>query len=391
MSLDQRARSAAADLRQQIATIEPPEHRVVLRRATHRRRVTFAVAGLAAIAAVGLGLIAAISDEPDATTLAVGAQDTPGWTRVLKEDAGLPWLEEGSSLEAVASDGRTAVLAGATYRPGDEGWNAALWWSDDGLTWHRAEHPVVGGQVGAVAIHDGTAIAAGSNFVWRSDDAGRTWTEVDAGFDLDEVVFHDGWWVASGSGAIWVSSTGDDWQRALDTGDLGSVYFVGLDGGRLLAYSDDAAWITEDPAGEWTPDASFTVPSSNPGAIAAGAALAVRDLPGAHQAGATARSDLLRSDDEGRTWQVDAAFAEQFPGVYLATATQLDGVSVLAGYDAQGSPGAWVSVDGTAWQEIPEGLRRPVGGMLALAADVDGRVVILGAAPELNRFYVFEP
>ena len=66
-------------------------------------------------------------------------------------------------------------------------------------------------------------------------------------------------------------------------------------------------------------------------------------------------------------------------------------VDVVAGADGEDRPTAWLSVDGGPWGSTPEALREPTGGTLGLITEVDGRIVLFGTAPELDRFYVATP
>lgn len=408
MTLDQRARTAATWLRQEVTTIAAPVPGTVLRRARRRRRRSTALAAVGLLVVGGLGWRALASDDPTTTSVAAGEEGAPGWSRILKADAGLA----DSSLYAVASDGDEAVLVGAS-RAGDW-WGSAIWWTDDGRSWREAEHPEVSGVVWAVGLHDDVALAFGTegdreepytaNFVWRSDDGGRTWRDLEIGTDAfgppapemgrpsaTQVVFHDGWWVAAGGSStgyagIWVSRTGEAWEQVLESDEAGGVTLTELADGDLLAYWTTVGWRTADPT-EW--GASFAIDAPEdlyPASIAPGATVAA-----ARGFENQADSAVLRSDDEGRSWRRDEAFDEAFPGVDLATVARFGTTSVLGGFDAQGSPGAWVSIDDGPWTEIPVALRRPVGGMLSLVAEVDGQIVVLGGAPELNRFYVFRP
>ena len=99
--------------------------------------------------------IAAAAHDPEAEAPATTpAPLVQGWTQIAKADAG---LGGGSSLTGIAADEGSAVLVGGV--PEGDWWSAAIWWSDDGRTWHEAEHPAVDGEVFGVALHDGVAVA----------------------------------------------------------------------------------------------------------------------------------------------------------------------------------------------------------------------------------------
>jgi hypothetical protein len=356
------------------------------------------------LAAVGVGVIAAARDDPAPTPLETVDQPAPGWHRILKADAG---IDQGASLDGIASDGDTALLAGAVVE-GDY-WHARLWWSEDGLTWHEAEHPDVGGSAFAVAIHDDVALAAGTNgtdadpyqgpFVWRSEDRGRTWSDVDLpvgelGPDasemgrpfITEMRWFNGWWVAAGGSstgyaAIWVSTDGQGWDQVLESREAGGVGLLELPGDRVAAYAFDVVWVTDDPTDWGDPIDADVAPDLYPISIARGAALAVAESLESH----TDRR-VLRSNDEGRTWVVD----ESFTGAFPTSAFQFGDLQLVTGADRQSRPTAWVATP-SGWDASPEDLRGPPGGVLILAQEVDGRIVVFGTAPELDRFYVLAP
>ena len=90
MSLDQRARDAGVDVRDQVATIEPPTPDVIARR-SRRGRMATGLAAVAVLALAGVGLAVAlqddsastglkVTDDPDPTT-AVPPARTGGWHR----------------------------------------------------------------------------------------------------------------------------------------------------------------------------------------------------------------------------------------------------------------------------------------------------------------------
>ena len=114
-SLDQRARDAGAEVRDQVATIEPPTPGVIARR-SRRGRVATGLAAIAVLALAGVGLAVALQDDPGPTRLKV--TDDPEPTTV----PGVPvWydangLHRGDVVEQtpveLGAAGRTATLDG---------------------------------------------------------------------------------------------------------------------------------------------------------------------------------------------------------------------------------------------------------------------------------------
>ena len=51
---------------------------------------------------------------------------------------------------------------------------------------------------------------------------------------------------------------------------------------------------------------------------------------------------------------------------------------------------AWISSDLETWTPLPAELYGGAGGTLSLVAAVDGRVVVVGTAGELDRYYTIE-
>jgi hypothetical protein len=410
MTLDQRARAAGRTVSEQLDELPIPAARVPIRRAARRRHLTAAAAGLVVLVAVGVGIAAAAHD-PDAEAPAVTTPEPlpEGWTALDKVDAGLP---SGSSLTAIDADDPSAVLAGGV--PAGEGWRAAIWWTDDGRTWHEADHPEVDGEVFAVTLYRGVGVAigneggpddpGGSDFVWRSEDAGHTWVEIASGPDVfgpeapvmgrpfaAQVTWTDDWWVASGGsstgyGAIWVSRTGESWEQVLETRRGGSVTVGEGPEGGPIAYTGDAMWGTFDPT-DWREPGTMDLPDDRfPVSIAGWGTFAVGQSFQRHDA-----QQLLRSTDGGFTWEVDEAFDGAFPDQTLRTALRYGPLDVVTGADETNRPNAWVRMSDGPWQAMPADHRGDPGGILDLVAVVDGHAVVLGTAPELDRFYVFVP
>jgi hypothetical protein len=49
---------------------------------------------------------------------------------------------------------------------------------------------------------------------------------------------------------------------------------------------------------------------------------------------------------------------------------------------------AWIASDRETWTPLPDELYGGAGGTLSLVAAVDGRVVVVGTAGELDRYYL---
>jgi hypothetical protein len=76
MSLDQRARDVWAEIRDEVATIEPPTASVIVRR-SRRGRVATGLAALAVLALAGVGLAVALQDAPAPTRLQITDDPEP--------------------------------------------------------------------------------------------------------------------------------------------------------------------------------------------------------------------------------------------------------------------------------------------------------------------------
>ncbi|MBU1493114.1 MAG: hypothetical protein KJ956_04025 [Actinobacteria bacterium] len=217
--------------------------------------------------------------------------DGSAWTRVPHDEAvfGGPFSQ---LVFDVVVGGPGFVAVGADGMNGGD-WNAAVWTSADGLIWTRVPHDeqAFGGPrdqtaQGVAAVSDGL-VAVGSAYdpgtartiaaVWVSDD-GLTWERIPGGGqsegpspfneDLTGVVAAGPGLVAFGyeesnsdlNATVWVSVDGHDWTRIDDPevlggpGDqrinsvaaVGSVLVaVGSDGPNS-ADSDAAVWVSED-------------------------------------------------------------------------------------------------------------------------------------------------
>ena len=119
MTLDQLARSRAADVRAHLRDAVVPEPGAVIRRAGRRRRTTAGVA--VAIALALLVSIAVVRSDggrtnrvrlagPAGVDIPAGGVQAGAWTMVPKAAAG---INTGAALDATASNGSTMLVAGS--------------------------------------------------------------------------------------------------------------------------------------------------------------------------------------------------------------------------------------------------------------------------------------
>jgi hypothetical protein len=383
----------------------------------HRRRRNrrlLVVATVAAVAAIAIP-VARLRDDPG-RKLRVAPQpidQVDGWAAIRKTTAG---LAAGSSFSAIASTDHSLLLAGAlpggTYQP-------AIWYSNDGFTWARAEVPATGtGTVQAIAARDDTALAIGSDglgrspFVWRSGDNGRTWETVAQGEGLfgpaatdmgrpfvDGLMYAYGKWIASGGASsgyagVWTSVDGEQWQQVLDTrpdtGVGGVSLVVDARDAHVLAYGGNAVWESSDGTNWGDPVIASVLEPYYLGTetVAPGATIAFGENKLKH---GQPTPLLLRIADRGQAWAVENTFLEQFPTARVLNVIRERDLWVASGWSgAKNHPDAWVSADGSSWRSLPRSLYGEPGGTLSLAGAVGGRIVFFGTAPELDRYYTLD-
>ena len=271
--------------------------------------------------------------------------------------------------------------------------------------------PTTPGAVNAIAGGRGTAIAIGTDrsglitYVWKSTDRGRHWTVAARGTRLfgdpapemgrpfvHALRYDHGTWIASGGGssgyaAVWASATGSRWRQAMDSVDAdtaGSIDLVTLAGGGLFGYWVDVGWSS--PNGTvWTGPRPLTVPDrlglqtvADDAGVAFGDPVDVHGRP----------TPLLLSSDHGRTWTEAPQFLARFPSATVLTVQQTEGIWIAAGASGRPNhPDVWLSTDLTNWRALPSELRAPPGGVLDLVGSIGTKIVLLGTAPELDRYY----
>lgn len=98
---------------------------------------------------------------------------------------------------------------------------------------------------------------------------------------------------------------------------------------------------------------------------------------------------LLRGADDGFTWTEDDRFLEDFPSARVWNLTRAGRHWIAAGW-AEDHVDAWISTDRRHWEVLPAELRDGAGGTLSLIAVLDSRIVVMGTAPELDRFDIYD-
>jgi hypothetical protein len=399
--------------------IDVVEARAAVGEKTARRRrrnhQLVGVVTVIVIAAIAIP-IAMLRHDPKAT-VRVGPQPSEtvdGWTQIRKTTAGLP---SGSSFSTIASTDDSLLLGGTASANGDQ---AAIWYSDDGLTWRTATIPFTKAPgVQAIATNGQTALAIGADnlgqspFVWRSDDDGRTWNPVADGeiFGasapqmgrpfVDGLIYAHDKWIASGGASsgyagVWTSANGTQWTQVLDTrpgppdtGVGGVKVVVDATNGHLVAYGGNVTWKSSDGT-SWGEPVVATVPEPYLlQTVAPGATISFGDNKLKH---GQPTPLLLGAVDRADTWVADPTFLEQFPDARVLNVTRAEDLFVASGWSSTPNhPDAWISADGgSSWQSLPPSLYGTPGGTLSMAGSVDGRVVLFGTAPELGRYYTFE-
>ena len=361
-----------------------------------------------------------------ATETSATMSDGRTWLAVRKDVAG---LGDGASINAATHTATRMVLAGA-----DEAGSlpkARVWSSTDGQRWSAATVPSRAGRVVAVAVSPvGTALAIGidasagvsgpsrniTSFVWRSDDGGATFHEVNVGDRIfgepapamgrpsaDTLVWHSGAWLAGGAASnglagLWRSVDGTTWS-ALDVGSnhSGAMNLNIADDGALVGYGIDERWSDPNlatrggaPQPMAVPLTAVIVDVAPDGVTAVAAEILEQGQP----------TPLLRSADSGASWTIDPRFLVRYPDAHALRVTTVGPILVLWGYAGDSSravPGAWYTVGGEEWHELPRTLitsraaqvttSDAIGGPVTIGAMGD-RVVLASSDRRVEQIFV---
>lgn len=336
----------------------------------------------------------------------------PSETQAVAAEIGIAWegttniVADGLVRRVTAEAGRYFALGGergdATIWSSDDGitWDATILpfpatWEREGPVFVSAAHLVTVGDrmlaIGSVGAMDNLNVV-----VWESSD-GASWTEVDTGsFMVDAynaqdatagpagvvVISHA---YGTGTGSAWRSEdAGRTWtEHAPEAGPSAASAVVGTASMYLMAgvvYDDQ---FNSSPRIWSSPDGAIWTPAALEGSDGAGSVDQIT-VNGDGQWVATGSLDgrlvAWRSDD-GATWTLAFDFGAQPEGGYYPAllAGLPDGFVALVSTDGWMT---WTSHDGTSWTGTPtERPTLPDGGTAELGpgiARIEDRIVVAG-------------
>jgi hypothetical protein len=261
-----------------------------------------------------------------------------------------------TGLEPGASVHEVSVIDGRWFALGQVEVEVAIWTSDDGRDWTRAEisgdHPSDELTVAyGLAELDGTLVAIGAFgaipsdqvawVTWTSDDDGATWTEhrdAPTPAALQAVV-------EAGPGLV-----GAGWDY------FGTTPFDSW----IATTEDGLAWQRNEA--EFTSAEIVSLAVLDERIVAVGSTFVDGGLAGF----------AAYSDDGGATWTVTVEASGDAETLFEVVATD-GGFAAVGGGEASGAT-AWLSADGAAWEAIPISADAEARGL----ALVDGGFVAVG-------------
>ena len=310
--------------------------------------------------------------------------------------ADVPGSENASSTVTIVPGGEGLVAIGF-----NGGFGSILWTSPDGgRTWTDVTpegFAAIG--IASVVEHDGRLVGVGRGdtinvdanraAVYLSDD-GLTWREAEgaAGLEgqlIDVVATDDGFFAVGGvpgadAAGVWRSTDGETWERTGGDFEHAFMWAIAEGGPGLVAVGwrrnpdpDLAVWTSADGVSwELAPD---------PEAFAGYEATDVIDLDGTMAmvgSSFTGEGGQVWFSDDGLTWELADLAGTMTGGAYARGLARIPGglVAVGGGGSMQGM--AWFSPDGRSWQPLGD----PVPNAFFNAAHAIGDEVLLTGATQ---------
>ncbi|MAF11308.1 hypothetical protein CMK11_12730 [Candidatus Poribacteria bacterium] len=213
------------------------------------------------------------------------------WGVYRTEDGGDSWTQvPGSlSLDVVYS----LALSGSTLYAATESRGAFR--SDDGATWAPINHGLRASDVRSLATSGATVYAGTRDGVWRSDDAGHSWSRTAARRWPTTALAASGTTIIAGQwGGVHRSMDGGATWRLHEIPDLEAlVHALAVTGATVYAGTQGAGVFRSDDGGE-----TWTAPSNELSSMDVRALL----LFGPAVYAGTWGAGVFRSDDSGATW-----------------------------------------------------------------------------------------
>ena len=286
---------------------------------------------------------------------------TGAWT---EQNASSGWSGRFGHTSVATLDGSILLMGGCddTYTRSNDMWRS----NDSGRTWTqlpgagwtgRFGHSSVALPGGSVLLMGGADLTGYQNDTWRSDDNGRTWTLVNASSGWAARADHAS--VALPDGSIIVMGGCDaDYMLLNDT-------WKSIDKGRT--------WTLVNESPGWAARIYHTSVAMSDGSILV---LGGTDIM-------TAFNDTWHSDDGGMTWTrlPDAGWTERY--LHAAVAMPDDSILVLGGIDGMAALNdTWRSDDnGRTWTRLPDAGWTGRHGVTAVAMP-DGSIALMGGSDD---------
>jgi hypothetical protein len=353
-----------------------------------------------------LALAACGGTAPTASPSAPGIPSAPATPSPEPTEAPSPTPLPTVAWEPATVPGSQNASATITIVPGGEGlvaigfdgaFGTTLWTSPDGREWTDitpAEFASVGivsvveFEGGLVGVGRGDTINVDANraAVYRSED-GVTWRTVDAELEgqlIDVVATDDGLYAVGGvpgqdAAGVWFSADGESWERTGGDFEHAFMWAIAEGGPGLVAVGwrrnpepDLAVWTSPDGV-EWT-----LVP--DPEGFAGFEATDLIDLDGTLvMAGSPfdGGGGQIWTSQDGTTWELaDADLGGD--GAYARTLALTPAGLIATGGGADAAGRAWISADGASWEPLGE----PVTGAFFQFAFASGDHLFVGGATQ---------